>query len=299
MSRFRPFRIGTIAAFACVLSVSLLAPRIAAADSDWVPGKYMGQAMIRVMASARRITEKTKYGLDDASTCFDGAYIEEGKQVSTRIPLEGGKTYAFIGGGDDDVTDLDLYLIDDDGDVVAKDDAKDSNPVVVFTPKESGKYKVVMKLVSTKDKGSFCCYSTMREGGFDVPVDNMSAAWARMLRLCERINDKLGPTSFHSGDGELCLLGSLMSEGQSLTQSNVHLDDRSYAFVATADDRAEDIDLAVLDSDGSALARDVEKDATPIVLYTKGGTVTVKLSDPKSKGTTLCLAAFIRMPKAK
>ena len=49
---------------------------------------------------------------------------------------------------------------------------------------------------------------------------------------------------------------------------------------------------------GDVVASDQEKDATPIVLYSKGGTVSLKLSDASSKGATLCLAAAVKL-KAK
>jgi hypothetical protein len=289
-------RLIRIPAFALAVTVALaLTSSIVAAKDDWVPGKYMNQALVRVMASVRRITEKTKYGLDDASTCFIGALVVEGKQVTTRIPLKAGTEYALIGGGDDDVKDMDLYLEDSDGNIVAKDDATDSNPVVVYTPKEDGKYRVVMKLVSTKATSSFCCYATLRDGGFDVPVSNLAAASGKLLALCERINDKLGWAAFHDGDGELCLIGSIMSQGQTLTQGGFVLEDRPYAFVGTADAVAEDIDIKLTDSDGTSVASDTETDATPIVIYKKGGTVAMKLSDVKSKGPTLCLAAAVKL----
>ena len=276
------------------VALALTSSAVGAKD-DWVPGKYMNQALVRVMASVRNVTEKTKYGLDDASTCFIGALVVEGKQVTTRIPLKGGTEYALIGGGDDDVKDMDIYLEDPDGNVVAKDDATDSNPVVVYTPKEDGKYKVVMKLVSTRATSSFCCYATLRSGGFDVPVSNLAAASGKLLALCERINDRLGWAAFHDGDGELCLVGSIMSEGQTLTQGGFVLEDRPYAFIGTADAVAQDIDIKITNDDGATVASDQETDATPIVIYKQGGTVAMKLTDVKSKGATLCLAAAVKL----
>jgi hypothetical protein len=282
-------------AFALAVAAALTLASSPASAKDWVPGKYLNQALVRVMAGVRSVSEKTKYGLDDASTCFIGALVVEGKQVTTRIPLKGGTQYALIGGGDDDVKDMDLYLEDSDGNVVAKDDATDANPVVVYTPREDGKYKVVMKLISTRATSSFCCYATLRDGGFDVPLDNLATAAGKLLAMCERINDKLGWAAFHDGDGELCLIGSIMSEGQTLTQGGFVLEDRPYAFLATADGLAQDIDIKITDGDGTTLASDQETDATPLVVYKKGGTVSMKLSDVKSKGATLCMAAAVKL----
>lgn len=278
------------------LSLATVLTAAPASAKEWVPGKYLDQAMTRVMESVRKVTEKTQYGLDDQSSCFIGAYLEEGKQVgAATIPLTGGTEYAFIGGGDDDVKDMDIYLTDADGDIVAKDTENDSNPVVVFTPKEDGKYKVVMKLVSTKAKGSFVAYALLRKGGYDVPTKNLKAAWERLLGMCEKINDKLGWAAFHDGADELCVIGSIMKPGETLTQGGIDLEDRPYAFVGAADGQAEDIDISVTDGDNEVLAKDQENDAIPLVLYTKGGTVKVKLTDVKSNGATLAMCAVVKL----
>ena len=55
------------------------------------------------------------------------------------------------------------------------------------------------------------------------------------------------------------------------------------------------MDIAVADSDGDVLAKDTENDAIPIVLYSKGGTVKLKLSDVKSKGASLVMAAVVKL----
>src|SRR5262245_36495772 len=89
---------------AALLGVTAL-PTAATAEDEWQPGKYMTQALGRIMASTRNVTQKTKFGLDDGSSCFMGALLKVGKQAESAIPLKGGTEYAFIGGGDDDVND--------------------------------------------------------------------------------------------------------------------------------------------------------------------------------------------------
>ncbi len=297
LTHARAARWTTLGALAASLLV--IDPVATSAKSEWTPGKYLKEALVRVMGSTRKLTQKTRYGLDDQSTCFIGAYMEVGANVVSRIPLKAGTQYAFLGGGDNDTKDLDLYVEDDDGNVLVKDDAADANPVVVFEPKEDGKYRIKMKLVSSTASGSFACYATLRDGGFDVPVSNLATATSRLLALCGKINDRLGPVYFHDGHGELCLIGSIMSQGQTLTQSGFVLQDRPYAFVGTADNRAEDIDLKVVDGDNDVVASDEEKDSTPIAVLPKGGrTVSLKLSDARSKGASLCLATALKLKKS-
>ena len=56
----------------CLIATALLAltalPTAAPAEDEWQPGKYMTQALGKIMASARNVAQKTKFGLDDGST---------------------------------------------------------------------------------------------------------------------------------------------------------------------------------------------------------------------------------------
>lgn len=290
-------RLGRTARFVvpAVVLFSMLTAASVGAESEWRPGKYMSQAVNRVMASVRRVTEKTQFGLDDGSSCFIAGYLATDSQIGSSIPLKAGVQYAIIGGGDDDVTDLDLYLKDADGNIVARDVEKDSNPVVVFKPEEDGKFRVEMKLVSGKTKSSFCCYATLRDGGFDVPVSNLNSAYTRLMTLCGAVDKKIGSAAFQDDDGEIALIGTILKEGETLTQSGVDMQKRQYVVCATADGQAQDIDLKLLDSGDDVVESDTADDATPILIYSKGGTMKLKITDVKSKGATLAMAAVLRV----
>ncbi len=278
------------------LAVLLLASTpIASAESAWRPGTFMTQAMVRVMSSVRKITEKTPFGLDDGSSCFIAGYLAVDGEIGTGIPLEAGRTYAILGGGDDDVTDLDLYLKDSAGDVVARDVEKDSHPVIVFTPKEDGRYRVTMKLAGCQAKASFCAYATLRDGAFDVPASNLATSYTRLITLCTAIDKKLGSAAFFDGEGELALVGTILKEEEALTQSGIDLGDDRYVFCAAADARAADLDLKLLDSDDAVVESDTANDATPILSYSMGGTVKLKITNARSTGATLAMAAILRI----
>ncbi len=282
----------------CFVVPALLGlPPAARAASDWVPGSYMTQAISRVMSSVRKITEKTEYGLDDGSTCFIAAYLAEGAEAGQTMPLIGGRSYAFLGGGDDDVKDLDLFLKDSEGNVVERDVATDANPVIVFTPREDGKYRLVMKLASDKVKGSYCAFAVLRDGGFDVPASNLVTSYATVIALCTSIDKKLGPASFRTAEGEITLVGTILNEGETLTQRGIGLGDGRYAFCAGADGRANDIDLKLLDESDEVVETDTATDATPILLHEQSGTMKLKITDVKSDGATLAIAAILKLGK--
>lgn len=286
------FRLHCLAA-ATLLAVTAL-PTAAPAEDEWQPGVYMTQALGRVMASARNVTLKTKFGLDDGSTCFMGALLKSGKQAETSIPLKSGVEYAFVGGGDDDVNDLDLYLADPNGKIIERDIDEDATPVVTFKAPAEGQYRIILKLADGKAKSSFCGYATMRAGGFDVPVQNLTTCAARLMKLCEVIADKTGGAAFHDEEGEWALLGSILAQGQALTQNGIDLPEGNHAFAATGDTQAQDLDLLLLGANGKQLAEDTDEDANPVVLFSNPGTISLKLSAAKAKGPTLAMAAVLK-----
>lgn len=252
----------------------------------------MTQALTRVMTSARGVTEKTKYGLDDGSNCFMGALLKVGGEATTTLPLKAGETYAILGGGDDDAKNVDLTLEDANGKVVAQDVEKDAIPVVEYKVPASGSYRVVLKLTEGASQNSFCAFATLRAGGFDVPTQNLELSAARLMTLCRAIVEKTGGAGFLDTEGEWALVGSILKQGEALTQSGIDLPAGNHAFAAVGDTQAQDIDLALLKG-GKVLDEDSEDDPNPVLIYAGSGNVSLKITNAKSGGPSLTLAAIL------
>lgn len=282
-----------VLAGAC-LALPLGAPR-AHAQGKWTPGVYMRQALDRVMQGSQALTEKTEYGLDDGSICFGGAYLRKGEVASTAIPLEGGRTYAMVGGGDEDALDVDLHLQDEGGTTVARDVDDDATPAFSFTPKSNGRYRIFLKLETSKDTASFCAFALLRKGGWSVPTSDLATAARNTLLLCEAANNKTGGASFHAGPGEWGLLGTILKQGETLTHRNIKMGPGNHAIVAAADDDAQDLDLAVVDGDNTVLGKDEDDDANPVVLFKGEGSIGFQLKNQMSKNPTLAFAALLEL----
>lgn len=70
--------------------------------------------------------------------------VESNSQFIDYITLEGGELASILIKGDGD-TDLDLYLYDENGNLIEKDDDNSDTCLVSFTPKWTGTFKIIVK----------------------------------------------------------------------------------------------------------------------------------------------------------
>jgi hypothetical protein len=74
--------------------------------------------------------------------------VEANTREQFDILLEAGYQYGFIAACDNDCDDIDIILVDDDGEQVASDLATDALPVVQYTPAASAEHRVIAHVVS-------------------------------------------------------------------------------------------------------------------------------------------------------
>ncbi len=72
--------------------------------------------------------------------------LEEGRSETHDVRLRGRRSYAILGACDNDCGDLDLYLLDDNGNEIESDVSTDDFPVVRYTPRRDGPYRVRIRM---------------------------------------------------------------------------------------------------------------------------------------------------------
>jgi hypothetical protein len=72
--------------------------------------------------------------------------LEPGGEIDQSFGLTKGQGYAFVAVGDDNAKDVDLQLVDRNGEVVAEDNDEDKSAVVTFSPPQKARYyaRVIM-----------------------------------------------------------------------------------------------------------------------------------------------------------
>ncbi len=74
--------------------------------------------------------------------------LDRGARATHTLTVAGGTSYVLFGACDNDCTDVDLKILDANGNTIMQDIAVDDRPVLLFTARSSGKYRVEVIMAS-------------------------------------------------------------------------------------------------------------------------------------------------------
>lgn len=263
-----------------------------AANSEWKPGTYMSQAVARVVATGAVVDQADSNFGWAPGLCLLGGFLEQRQTVSFGFYLEAGHKYVFVGGGDNDVTDLDLYLYSGSTKLTSDQDI-DANPVLSFTPTRSGTYSLRVHMYGAST-ASFAAVGVLSDHGYSVPIRNLTDASVKSLQNSMFYNENRGGATFHAGANQWSLYGWIIRPGATETIETITLENRTHTFHAAGDTTTSDLDLEVVNnSDKSVIARDSDGDAIPAVHIQGAGTVDLRVKNHTSRGASLVLATVL------
>lgn len=149
--------------FLAVAALTLLMAAPAAAQG---PVEYMDQALENALAKMKAIQDIDRVGFTRNHFGLLGGLFEKGQSMAQEVTLSEGVQYVFIAGGDPDVIDMNIYLRDTADAVIAKDDLPDVNPIVVYTPSATGRFKIELKLADSQaNRDAFCVLLVLKRAG--------------------------------------------------------------------------------------------------------------------------------------
>lgn len=122
----------------CLYAVGLYRGGGIVADPDDFQGQadlYLEVAYDALFPDEDRRVDDRLYGNLDASDA-----------ETYQIQLESGRPYAILGACDDDCDDMDLILLDGNGNELEADRGEDSFPLVLFSPSYSGAHQVRVEM---------------------------------------------------------------------------------------------------------------------------------------------------------
>lgn len=157
ITRKAPFALGV-----CLASLwTLLGVQHASAQEG--QGKYVTEATVRLIKLIDA-SNKGGFTLQDNSFSIGGGWLKQSTETWVplyTVQLTGGKKYRFLASGDADAKDVDLEVQDANGKVVAKDVKTDPDAVVEFTPQNTGRYLVRIRLYASDNNLPCVCLAVV------------------------------------------------------------------------------------------------------------------------------------------
>ena len=72
----------------------------------------------------------------------DSDVLAQGQTMTYTVTLYRGVSYVLFAAGDENIRDLDIFLYDENGNLIDRDTSNDNIPVVSVTPKWTGSFKL-------------------------------------------------------------------------------------------------------------------------------------------------------------
>lgn len=147
----------------CVASLVAMLAGNGRAAAQGGQGEFITQASARLTKLVDQ-ENKMGYALQNNSFSIGGGWLKKDQNAWVplyTVQLTAGKEYAFLAAGDNDAKDVDLVIKDANGKEVAKDEKTDPEAVVVFRPKDSGRYTVSIRLYDSRNDYDCVCLAVV------------------------------------------------------------------------------------------------------------------------------------------
>lgn len=277
----------------CSLNPSSLTAQTNAED-EWAPGVYMQQALNNVFDKASLMSALSEYSWSEG-LCLTGGILDVDNTLALEVELIEGEAYTFVGGGDEDVRDLDLFIVDRNEEVIASDVEDDDTPIPDFVAPYSGKYSVRLQLISGNAPTSFVALALLQKKGFVLQEDNYQRTSQKFFAAGGSVHSVSSGVKWHDAKNQWCIFGVLLASKRDWTIENMFLDAADHYLFASADEAISNVDLELMDSNNKVVAEDQDDDAYPILETTTVSNLRyeLKVTNVKSSERSLILVGIV------
>lgn len=283
----------------------LQAVRAIEMDADtWLPGHHLAKSLSKVVAYSAYLMRETPFGLSATGSALLGGYLRPHEELSVTRRLGHEHNYLLFAAASQGDANIDLYVTDAQGRVVARDTEPDAQPLVRFQPQTTADYTIHVR--GATEVQTFITLGMGSENGYYVPAAQMQTVFQRVLNKSAYISKDmakrgLGGATFHDSPGNWALHGTVLRPRESVRQGNVNVG-AGYPtiFIAEAHDRSLDLDITVRNTLGQTF-RDVERDAEPVVALRpnqRPRSYSFEISLPQAQERALAVGVVLRTQHA-
>ena len=209
--------------------------------------------------------------------------LNEGAVQDYPIAIGAGQRYTIGGVCDNDCPDLDIKLLDASGTEVASDTATDSVPIVSYAASKTGIFTVRVVMYDCNSAPCSAGLTVMSSGSNGVTSipSTIRATGGGPSQYEQQVNNQLD-TAERSASGMTRMFRSpifRLTEGASQDYPIAMRRGQRYTIAGVCDNDCPDLDIKLIDPNGSEVVADTATDSVPVVSHAASidGTYTVRV----------------------
>lgn len=219
------------------------------------------------------------------------AYLSVGQTISLNVSLRKGVDYVFLASGPSEQTDVDLYLRNAAGMVLAKDQQDDGTPVVEFTAPANGTFQLQLHLAAGEAPEAYVALSLLRRRGQQLSEQNFRRISLGFFGAARKIRSSVDGADWQKKAGEWCLFGYLVREKEGITLRGLRPAPGENIFAAATGPKPAKITLHLATEAGRIVSGTGRPTAYPVLEYTSvpGTVLDLRVGAKRSKLPALVL----------
>jgi len=225
------------------------------------------------------------------------ARLNAGATISLNLTLRPATRYVFIAStANGDASDVDLYLRDGTGRILAEDQDADGTPILEFKTTEGGAHQIQLHLAGSDRVEEFVALSLLRGGGRIILREEYEKTTQNFFRLANVNRSNFEGTEWLSRPGQWCLLGYSVGKDQGITLRNIRPGEGHTYFAAAGSSTLSNIDLYLANRSLRIVEKDIGPGAKPILRHKTdlGMNYDLRIEVESNKGTGLLLVAIFQ-----
>ena len=222
------------------------------------------------------------------------AYLPVGQTISLNVTLLKGIDYVFLASGPTELTDVDLYVRDLAGKVLAEDLQEDGTPVVEFRPAASGTFQLQLHLAAGTSAEMYVALCLLRRGGRQVTEKEYRNTAAGFFMAAKKTTLPPVGMQWQKQAGAWCLFGYSLQEKDGVSLRNIRPTSGQNIF-AVAGPASAKITLHLANQTGTIVAQTTEPQTFPLLRYTSppNTTLDLRIGVERSKSHFLALLGVL------
>ncbi|TXF86273.1 hypothetical protein FUA23_19725 [Neolewinella aurantiaca] len=195
------------------------------------------------------------------------AHLAIGGTVSLNVSLEEGVEYVFVASGPYEQADVDLYLRDSTGTILARDQQEDGTPVVEFRAPANGAYQLQLHLVAANEEMAYVALSLLCRRGRQIPEQDYHKVATGFFAAAHKVRASVPGIDWQKQPGEWCLFGYSLRENEGATLRKLQHPEGQKIIAAAAGPEPAEISLYLGTDDGQIVAKTQQATAYPLLDY--------------------------------